>query len=533
MWNRIARTTLLLICCWNTQAAVSQAERPNIVLLFTDDQSFFSTGATGNVQVKTPEMDRLAADGLLFTHHYNSTAICMGSRASIMTGMYEYKTGCNFSHGPMRPATFAKSFPVLLRRAGYRTGFAGKFGFAVTDGKSERDNSFRVLPVDAFDAWAGGTGQTSYVTKKNKYLARYADRFPHATRAYGAFAQDFIRECAGDDRPFCLTLFFKSPHRPFTPDPYFDDVYKDVVFEKPTNYGREHGQHLSKQSRLGRQYLTFFRDMGFDPDHYQETMRAYHQLVHGVDYAIGMLREELERQGVAQNTVIFHTSDNGFFCGAHGFGGKVLPYEEGSKVPLVIYDPRRAEPGAKRTATTVTGTVDVAPTILDLAGHPIPENMDGRSLTAVLDDPSHNVREVLPLFQVWGAPPTFSMSVVTKEHKYIYWCYGDKMEPAEELFDLANDPMEMRNVAQDAGYADVLTTMRAHYADALAHWKANAVPYHHYQPFGLLFDPTVGWHEKRELVPSHMWKQYTSLAKQLGLPEEAWYDYDRVLESAQ
>ncbi len=211
--------------------------------------------------------------------------------------------------------------------------------------------------------------------------------------------------------------------------------------------------------------------MGFDPENYQQTMRKYHQLIHGVDFAIGMVQDELQRQGKADNTVIILTSDNGFFCGSHGFGGKVLPYEEGSKVPLIVYDPRRKTSAGMR-ATTVTGTVDIAPTILELAGELIPAEMDGKSLVAVLDDSQAKVRQSLPLFQVWGAPTTFSMSVVTESHKYIYWCYGDKMDPAEELFNLVSDPLETKNVVGDPSLPRCLKRC----ADAIPMHSRNGSP---------------------------------------------------------
>lgn len=513
--------------------SVANAEqRPNVILLYTDDQSFASTGVTGNAQVHTPHMDRLANEGVLFTRHYNSTSICMASRASVMTGMYEYKTGCNFGHGPMHPETFEQSYPVLLRDAGYRTGFGGKFGFPVSAGSSDSVGSYEFLPVDQFDAWAGGTGQTSYQTSKNQYLASYADRYPHSSRAYGAFAQDFVAECKTDQRPFCLTLFFKAPHRPFTPDPFFDDVYRDVQFERPSNYGRTAGKHLSLQARLGRQSLTFFRDMGFDSDHYQETMRKYHQLIHGVDYAIGMLRDALREHGVANNTVIILTSDNGFFCGSHGMGGKVLPYEEGSKVPLIIVDPR--EPGKGQQCDELTMTADIAPTILDLAGLQSPKQTDGISLVDFVRSPERTSdRQSIPLFQMWGAPTTYAMSVVTKTHKYIYWCCGRSMPPAEELFDLTSDPTEMINVVGEANQKAELEAMRSRYADQLSHLKQTAVPYNHYQPFGQLFDANITWEAKRDLVTEKMWKQYTSLPKQLGLREEDYFDFETVLKAAE
>lgn len=513
------------------EAEATTTERPNMVVLYTDDQAFLTTQVTGNAQVKTPNMDTLAAEGVLFTHHFNSTAICMGSRASLMTGMYEYKTGCNFSHGPMRPKTFAKSYPVLLRKHGYRTGFAGKFGFAVTDRNSESDRSYQVLPVDQFDSWGGGTGQTNYKTAANKYIAKYADRYPHSSRAYGAFAQDFIQESVDDERPFCLTLFFKAPHRPFTPDPFFDSVYQDVTFKRPANYGPNQGSHLAKQSRLGRQNLSFFYDMGFDPEHYQDTMRSYHQLIHGVDYAIGMLRAELTKQGLADNTIIILTSDNGFFCGSHGFGGKVLPYQEGSRVPLIILDPRQGASGKRYQH--VTGTVDIAPTVLEYAGVTAPKTMDGVSLVDVVCDPVSTVaRQTIPLFQVWGSPLTYSMSVVDKRYKYIFWCCGEQLEPAEELFDLQSDPDEMVNLVDDDRHHALLSTMRQRYMEQLKHWQENAVDYHNYQSFGKLLDPTVPWEKKSDLVSPGQWKSYLALVKALGLKPEDYFQYDKVLKAA-
>ncbi|OYP38861.1 sulfatase [Rhodopirellula sp. MGV] len=538
-------TTFVLIagnCLISPTAKAETAKRPNIVMIYTDDQCFASLGATGNSDVRTPNMDQLAADGIPFRRHYNSTAICMGSRASVLTGMYEYKTGCNFDHGPMYPELFQQSYPVLLRNAGYRTGFGGKFGFAVTESKSEADGSYDVLPVNQFDSWAGGTGQTNYQTAKNKYLAKYADRYPHSTRAYGAFATDFIGESKSDARPFCLTLFFKAPHRPFTPDPFFDEVYRDVTFSKPENYGRDAAQHLSKQSRLGRQYLTFFHDMGFDPKRYQATMRKYHQLIYGVDYAIGMVRQALRDQGVEDNTVIILTSDNGFFCGAHGMGGKVLPYEEGSKVPLIVYDPRDTSNSPStnsRQCDELTMTTDIAPTILDLAGQAIPAQIDGRSLKPLLVDSNASLsRESIPLFQMWGAPPTFSMSVVTQKYKYVYWCFGGGMEPAEELFDLKSDPLEMVNIVGDPKHQDQLARLRQRYAEQLKHLQANAVDRHDYRPFATLLDPAIEWDAKAPLVTERMWRHSRALAKQLGVAEQGIagdqsFDFDQMIRSAQ
>ena len=136
----------------------------------------------------------------------------------------------------------------------------------------------------------------------------------------------------------------------------------------PSNYGREHGEHFSKQSKQGRQYVRF-EEWGYH-DKYDEVMATYHQQIYAIDVAVGMIREALEEQGVADNTVIIYTSDNGFFCGSHGYGSKVLPYEEASRVPLIIYDPRHPNSGKQLRCDALTGNIDFAPTILKLAGLP-------------------------------------------------------------------------------------------------------------------------------------------------------------------
>ena len=225
-----------------------EEKKPNIIFLFADDQSTHSVGIYGNKEVQTPNMDKLGKDGLIFDRHYNTTAICMASRANVFTGMYEYKTGCNFTHGDMHAEVWEKSYPVLLREAGYLTAFAGKFGMVVK-GKG--------LCEDDFDYWGGGPGQTHFETKKNASMKKYAEKYPHASRSYGAFGQDVIRDAVKKKKPFCLSISFKAPHRPVTPDPMFDHVYAGKKFTKPANYGRKFGEHMAPQGKAGRQYERF------------------------------------------------------------------------------------------------------------------------------------------------------------------------------------------------------------------------------------------------------------------------------------
>ena len=474
----------------------SDEKRPNLVFLLSDDQTTYSLGCYGNEDVKTPHIDGLARDGVVFDHHYDTTAICMASRASIFTGKLEYKTGCNFEHGPMVREIWEKGYPALLREAGYRTAMAGKIGIEVAEAPHTKGE----LPESEFDAWGAGPGQTNYATAKNKSIAQYAEEFPHSSRAYGAFGRDFILESAEEHpgQPFCLSISFKAPHMPDTPDPAFDDIYAGKVFTKPANYGREHGNHFSLQSREGRQFERFY-SWGY-ADRYDEVMARYHQLIYGIDVAVGMIREALEKAGVAENTVVIYTSDNGFFCGSHGYGSKVLPYEESSRVPLIVFDPRHENSGKELRCRALTGNIDFAPTLLELAGLPVPETMDGMSLLPLLDDPENGAtHEALPLINVWGPASVHSFGVVTRDWKYIYWPWAEgDLEATDELYHLEEDRLELVNYIDDTSKKEILQEMRQKYDDAVNHWKSEAVEFHDYQRFGTLFDRNLSWKEKAD-----------------------------------
>ncbi len=468
---------------------------PNLIFLMADDQSFYSMGSYGNTDVQTPHLDQLADDGVVFDRHYATTAICMASRATVMTGMFEFKTGCNFMHGDMMEDVWNNSYPMLLRESGYRTGFAGKFGFSIRKGLKEK----AIKNLDQyFDAWAGGPGQTSYKTSANKALGKYAEEYPHATLAYGAFGSDFIKQSAKGDQPFCLSISFKAPHRPTTPDPRFNEVYKGKTFTKPGNFGREHGEHFSKQSQADRQYERFF-SWNYATE-YDEVMATYHQQIYAIDQAVGMIREALKEAGVDQNTVVIYTSDNGFFCGSHGYGSKVLPYEEASRVPMVIFDPREPNSGKQLRAGALSGHCDVAPTLLNLAGLPVPSAMDGEDLMKVYRDPSEEVHDALPLINVWNEPATHALAVVTKDQKYIHWGYAaEGYEVTEELYHIGKDPLELVNLAGNPENATMLKNMRTTYDGFVKQWKDEAVAYNDYERFGTLFDRTVSWEDKAKL----------------------------------
>ena len=497
--NKIITSSLLLALTLLSSLVSASEQPPNIVVIFTDDQSYTAMGAMGNSEIKTPNMDQLAADGVMFKRHYNNTSICMASRATLMTGLLEYKHGTNFHHGSMSQDIFAQSYPVLLKKAGYYTGFAGKFGFPVTKQamSSIKHNTYDKLPVNEFDNWAGGTDQTKYLTKDNKYIAKYAANNPHSTQAYAAWAKDFISQAKASGKPFNMSLYFKAPHLPSKPDPAFDDVYKGAVFSKPENFGQQAGKHLAKQAKLGRQYLSYNKKYKLFTD-YNEVKRNYYQLLYGVDVALGKVRAELEKQGVADNTVIIFTSDNGYSQGAHGLSGKTLPYEESTRVPLVIYDPRVKKQG--QVSSALTAGVDLTATIFDLANVAAPSNIDGTSLLPLLDNPESKVRDSVTLIQTYGSAATHSLAVIYNDWKYIYWPFQeDNLLAGEELFHLSKDSLEMQNVANNPENKQQLQQLKNVYDQAVIKWQEQSLAVNEYSQYGQIFSRHVDWQTKRPL----------------------------------
>ena len=488
--NILCVTIIVVVLGMQSCHAQTQIDKkPNIIFFFSDDQAYDTQKDFGNPDVKTPNLDILASRGVAFKRHYNTTAICMASRANVMTGQYEYKTGCNFDHGSLGTKQWSTSYPILLKKAGYRVGFAGKFGFSISDNNEGWGEEGEVAKHD-FDFWGGSPGQTSYVTAENASMAKYAKEYPHSSRSYGAATIDFMNESVKEGQPFCMSVYFKAPHRPVEPDPMFDDVYENTVFRKLPNYGREAGKHLAKQSRMGRQYPRFV-EWGYDTDEsYQKALRKYNQLIYGVDYSIGMVLEELKKLNIDDNTIIIFSSDNGYFNGSHGLGSKVLPYEEGARVPLIIVNPLAKKQNSGAQTTSLSGNVDITATILDAAGIEIPSIYDGKSLMPVVENPNTQIRTSLPIVQVWGSKATHCLTVMDDQYKYVYWYYEDdanEIYPTEELFDIVNDPYELVNIAKMSEHKAVLDKMRKLYDLQLNDWKEEGVKYNGYEEYGSLF----------------------------------------------
>lgn len=423
------------------------AERPNLILLLTDDQRWDTLGAYGNPIVQTPQLDRLAGDGVVFDRMFVTTSICAHSRASIFTGQYVRRHGINDFRTPLTEAQLAHSYLGVLKEGGYRMGFIGKWGVGEP-------------PEGFFDYSTAFPGQ-------GRYWVTVDGRERHLTSVMGDQALEFL-EGSSLDTPFCLSISFKSPHvqdsydlreDPFPFDPALKELYAGLEIPPPKTAESQYFDRLPvflKNSENRMRWAVRF----WGPARYQESVKGYYRLIGGVDVVVGRILDKLEEKGLAGRTAILFTSDNGFFLGEHGLAGKWLPHEASIRVPLIVHDPRLPADRRGTRRDEIALNVDLAPTLLGLAGLPVPEGMQGRSLVPLLrgDRPSDWRTEFFyeHLFQHPRIPPT--EAVRTQRWKYIR--YVDSNPLFEELYDLDRDPLEERNLASDADHHDLLEAMR-------------------------------------------------------------------------
>ena len=328
---------------------------------------FDQVGSEGHPVLKTPNMDRLAAEGLRFQNSFVTTSICAASRASLMTSRKEGGHGYTFGTPPMGEELADETYFARLHDAGYRTGFVGKWGVRFERGVMEDHlDTFRPL-------------SPPYLRAKDGEGARHlSDRTADA-------AIRFLAEEEGD-RPFCLTLSFNAPHAEdshadqFIPPADLALLYADAEVSVPPLSAPEVFDALPEFMRTSLNRERW----GWRFDTREKQMKRtldYWRMIAGVDRALGRVLDALDERGLADDTVVIFTSDNGYFLGERGFAGKWLIYEESVRVPLFIYDPRLSEERRGETVDEMVLNIDLAPTLLALAGVEAPEAYEGRSLS--------------------------------------------------------------------------------------------------------------------------------------------------------
>jgi len=447
---RFISALFALVNLWQMAACPTAAARdqpaagskPNVIFVVTDDQRWDALGAMGNREIQTPHLDRLAREGTLFTNMFCTTSICCTSRASLLTGQYARHHGINDFHTPLSEAQYRRAYPDQLRRAGYRVGFVGKWGLGGP------------LPKDRYDSWHGFSGQGRYFPK---------DGSGHLTHRLGDAAIEFLDGCT-PKQPFCLQISTKAAHvqdsdpHPFQPDPRYRDLYTGVTIPRPPSFTPQALAALPEFLRTSEARVRW-KVRFADEAMFQKSVKDYYRLLTGVDDVVGRMVDTLKARGLADRTVIVFTSDNGFFLGEHGLAGKWFMYEESIRLPLLVYDPRLPGAARGRKVDAMVLNIDMAPTILDLAGVARPTTMDGRSVMPLVRGERVKPREdwfYEHLFKHPRIPK--SEDVRTERWKYVRFVEFDP--PYEQLFDLKQDPLELHDLARLQASGKKLAAMR-------------------------------------------------------------------------
>ena len=439
---------LFLLSCASRAPLPEPEGTPNIIFFLSDDHRNDFLGCAGHPILKTPVIDRLAAEGVRFENAFVTTSICAASRATFFTGLWERTHKFTFRTPPIAKPFCDASYPAVLKRAGYRTGFVGKFGVGVAQGARE----------EMFDVFAP--------LNRNPYFKKQKDgTLRHLTEIAGDKAIEFLRG-SKKGQPFCLSVSFNAAHaedsdkKNHYPWPKSEDGLYENDPIRPPRISTDHWKQLP----------AFFhdcmhRDRWFwrwdTKEKYERNVRAYYRMITGLDRVMGRVLEEVRKMGAGENTVVIFTGDNGYYKGSRGFAGKWSHFEESLRVPLVVYDPRLPRSMRGRVLTPMALNVDIAATIIDASPAEVPAACQGRSL--------------MPL--VWGrevegwrtdffcehlmANPDIPKWEGVRGSRYVYARYFENMPGGEFLHDLEKDPQELKNLAGDPAYAGALAKMRA------------------------------------------------------------------------
>jgi arylsulfatase A-like enzyme len=461
---------------------VGTAERPNIIFIMTDDHAAHAIGAYGSRVNQTPNIDRLASEGALLANVFATNSICTPSRATIITGQYSHINGVPvFNRFDSTRMTVAR----LLQQGGYYTGMIGKWHLGSDPA--------------GFDQWEILPGQGVYVdplfytaTGEHTYTGRYV------TDVITDLAIAFL-EKRPRNKPFFLMVHHKAPHRPWEPDTTHAAHFAGQWIPEPVTFWdgyqtRTDALHENQQ-RVAADLTR--RDLKLEPPpdlsdsdreswlsvkpaevtivregktetltgeplvrwKYQRYMQDYLATVQSVDDSVGRLLAFLDHNGLSKNTLVFYTSDQGFFLGDHGLFDKRFMYEESLRMPFLVRWPAAINPGTRSQAIALN--VDFAPTFLDAAGLPIPREMQGRSLLPVLKGRTPADWRTSMYYRYYHDPGDHNTrahyGVRTLTHKLIYFWKKDQWE----LFDLVNDPYELHNLYGEPGHEQLIATLKA------------------------------------------------------------------------
>ena len=512
-----------------TFAQTKAKEKPNFIFILTDDHRYDLLGSMGNEIIKTPHLDQLAQDGILFKNAHVTSAICTPSRISILLSQFERKHAVNFNSGTsVSEEAWKESYPVVLKNNGYYTGYIGKNHAPIGDGGYESG-----VMDSSFDYWYAGHGHLSFYPKERHEIFNGAkentqieiideglsDFFSNEYKLEGA--KHFLKQ-RPKNQPFSLSIAFNLPHGASTStmkmlesdSETYKSLYRDIEIPIPADYIAKEDIKTPKLPPEvlhvnDRQDIYNFVDNKSD---LKERMIRNMQAVTGIDMLVGNLRSTLEQLNLDENTILIFTSDHGIFWGEYGLGGKAMCYEICTKVPMIIYNPMSSLGTKGIVNNELVQTIDIAPTMLEYAGIDIPSSYQGKSLNRMIEGSEKPIRDYLFTENLWsthfGNPRCESVQdkewkyiryyknenissrdvmAIAKEHninltKLLYGNHDSQIavyqtyiessvngEPAvyEELFHLKTDPKEKNNLINNSEYKQKLKDMRTAWKDKI------------------------------------------------------------------
>jgi len=448
--------------------------RPNILFIMSDDHAAHAISAYGSRINQTPQIDRLAQEGMRCEHCYVTNSICTPSRAAILTGTHNHVNGVTTlaTHIDNRWPNVGKH----LQSAGYQTAMIGKWHLGEGDAH---------CPT-GFDYWNVLPGQGAYHDPKMIEMGEERHYQGYTTDLITDFCIDWLEQ-RDDERPFFLMCHHKAPHRPWEPAERHRTLYAGEDIPEPETLDDDYRNRskAAAAAKMRMEDLTLAVDLKADavPDgltpeqerrwRYQRYIKDYLRCVAAIDENVGRLLDWLDDQGLADDTMVIYTSDQGFFLGDHGWFDKRFMYEESLKMPFLVRYPRLIEAGS--VCEELFTNVDFAPTWLELAETTIPSYMQGHSITPLLRGETPADWPQVAYHRYWmnadGCHNAYAhYGVRSKTHKLIYY-YNDPLgqpgahacddAPEWELFDCERDPLELCNVYDDPAYADVVAELSA------------------------------------------------------------------------
>jgi arylsulfatase A-like enzyme len=456
--NKVINSVLIAASMVQPGMSMAQpkADKPNIIFVLVDDLRWDAMGFTGQYPfLKTPNIDRLRAEGVHFQNAFCTHSLCAPSRATFLTGMFSQTHGVSTNQeGREYNPDKTPSFAQILQENNYKTSFIGKWHMA-------ESNS----PRKGFDYWCSFSGQGNYNGNNLNINGQIVRNEGYITDELNKYALEFIE--ANADRPFCVYLSHKAVHQPFTPPERDANLYAGDLVPEPSAWSdnmetkpawQRVAANMDQRRRIRDKDLNQIQPVQtrkFGPWPAKTGIgeqKNYHRCISSVDKGIGEIYDLLRKKGILNNTVIVFAGDNGFFHGEHGKGDKRLAYNESIRIPLVMRYPKEAKAGL--SVEEMVLNADIAPTFLDLAGVKVPEQMQGKSIVPLLHGQNEGWRKSF-LYTYWPDLIYFLPRITAiRTEKYLYSQTPD-ISDIDELYDVQNDPAEMVNLAENPQYAQI------------------------------------------------------------------------------